>query len=1253
MHLISAIPGGWSPNQDGVVYVDQSPGDIIFLSASDTELATFSEAYKKIYIQDSSIPSIRLSNLANFRQELTVDTYSDEVLANAKLIVVRILGGKNYFGYLVEQVIAINRDHKVPVIFLPGHDSMDYELIQCSSIDTTFFHQLWKYFLVMDVKNSSSVLKLLFNKFFSLNLAVDEPLSAPEIFLYHPADGIINTEHVTAKNAEAVIIAYRAHYLSNNLAPVLHLVYELKERNIASVIVFVTSLREIYQVNELFSVLDALKKSKLGVIVKTTGFSIKQFQEVDSSDFIYARINVPVIQAIHAASTYQAWKEGSFGLSPTDIAMNVALPELDGRIITKPISFKKANDKDVLTDSSTVYYDAYIPGCKFVAQFASNWITLQQKKNAEKKIALILPNYPNKDSRLANGVGLDTPQSTVEIIKALYNEGYNIGDTCPQDAEELMQVIGSRITNELGSRYTRPYQVSLSLDSFNQFYNLLSEELRIKITSQWGDVTEDPYFNGDGFAIPGIYSGNVFVSIQPSRGYHIDVHKAYHSPDLPPPYYYFAFYWWTQYIFKSDAIIHIGKHGNLEWLPGKSLGLSDTSCFPAAIFGAIPQFYPFIINDPGEGSQAKRRTQAVIIDHLIPPMTRAETYGVLMQLENLIDEYYEAFHADVKRAAILRSNIEKLVSEHQLKKDLEIDSDNLDELLVKLDGYLCEIKEAQIRDGLHIFGRVPEGNQLLDLIIALHRLPSANRIGITQALAKDIGIGIDPLQVDYATPFNQSIFNIVCRTYGDVVEVLEVKAKELLSISLELYNSHTIQDDDTIVSQYPQTFTVINYILSDTLKKLQATTHEIDHLLNGLSGKYIPAGGSGAPTRGRLDILPTGKNFYSIDVRTIPTEAAYQVGAKSAAALVQRYMQEHGEYPESIALSVWGTSTMRTGGDDIAQAMALMGVKPVWQDVNRRVTDFQVIPLFQLGRPRIDVMLRISGFFRDAFPDIISLYNAVVEKIASLDETDEENFIRKRIRKDQEQWLAQGYTSEQAQQMALFRVFGSKPGAYGAGLQALIDEQAWESKEDLAEAYIAWSSYAYDKQARGVSATHTFRNQLAHIQAVVQNQDNREHDILDSDDYYQFQGGLANAVQQERGEQPAIYFGDHARPDNPKIKSLKQELLKVFRSRVVNPKWIEGVKRHGYKGAFEMAATLDYMFAYDATTDLVEDFMYEEIAQAYLFNEDTHAFIEKANPLALRDMSERLLEAIQRGMWQTPSNDTIRKLRDIYITMEE
>lgn len=1246
MHLIAAIPGGWSPNQEGVVHVDQSPGDIVFLSASDTEIATFSEAFQSLHHEHAGIPTLRLANMGYFKQELTVDTYVEEVLSHAKLIVLRVLGGKGYFSYLTEQVQVLGRTQGIPVIFLPGHDSMDEELVHASSIDSAFFRVLWKYFLTVNVSNGRGALQLLLNRFFGFNLAVAEPFIAPDIFPYHPQHGIVDVTSPVVRSAQVVIIAYRAHYLSHNLDPIICLIEMLARQGAPAVVIFVQGLREAYLVNELSGILEEMRRHSLGVIVKTTGFSIRQFDRDDASEFIYSRIGVPVIQAIHASSTLEAWQAGSFGLLPTDIAMNVALPELDGRIITRAISFKHSQGKDAITDSSIVRYAAYEPGCDFVARFAGRWLALQGKRNADKKIALILPNYPNKDSRLANGVGLDTPASTIAILEALRDDGYCVGASMPAEADALMQQLASRMTNDLNRLEGSAYDASLPEMLFLEYYGKLSDAIRKRVEAQWGDYRDDPYFDGDSFAIPGIYSENVFISIQPSRGYHVDVHKTYHSPDLPPPFSYFAFYFWVQHVLAADAVVHLGKHGNLEWLPGKSLAPDDASCFPAAIFDAIPHFYPFIINDPGEGSQAKRRSHAVIIDHLIPPMTRAETYGVLMQLENLIDEYYEAFHSDARRTRVLRKEIEKLVAEHHLKKDLAIDSDDVDELLVKLDSYLCEVKEAQIRDGLHIFGHAPIGGQLVDLLVALHRLPNGVQPGLTQALARDLGFPLDPLQTDYALPFGKVVQGVLCRSHGDVVETLEHMAKQLVEALL----LHAVMPEQAL--PYPETAGVLHCILADTLPKVVATHEETDHLLLGLRGRYIPAGGSGAPTRGRVDILPTGKNFYSIDVRTVPTEAAYQVGRKSAEALVQRYVQEHGDYPESIGLSVWGTATMRTGGDDIAQAMALMGVKPVWQHANRRVSDFEIIPVFKLGRPRIDVTLRVSGFFRDAFPDIIALFNAVVEKVIALDEADEDNYIRKRYLRERAAWQKQGYTDEQAEQMSQYRVFGSKPGAYGAGLQALIDEQAWDTKDDLAAAYITWSSYAYDRQARGVSATAAFRERLRHMQVVMQNQDNREHDILDSDDYYQFQGGLANAAGSVRGEQPDIYFGDHSRPDNPRIKTLQQELLKVFRSRVVNPKWIEGIKRHGYKGAFEIAATLDYMFAYDATTSLVEDFMYEGFAQAYLFDADTVSFIEKSNPWALRDMSERLLEAIQRGMWAKPDEATVERLKNIYVQGE-
>lgn len=1245
MHLIASIPGGWNPNQDGVVYIDQQPGDIVFLSTADTELSTLLNAYHRLRVEHEDLPSLRLANLIYFKQEFTIDTYLDEVLSQAKVCVIRPLGGRGYFPYLIDQVVTLAEEKDIKLLLLPGYDTLDQELTELSTVPQALVDQLWHYCLAGGVDNYQNALKWIAHHFFQQPFTLAEPIKIPDIFFYHPDFGMVQVDHPAVQSAQAIVISYRAHYLSNNLDPLVSLHKQLGTLGILAAVVFVHSLREKGQVDELASQLWVLKSHYLRVIINTTSFSIRQFQNQDEN-FIFSQLDIPVIQAVHAATTQTAWAEGDFGLSPTDIAMNVALPELDGRILAGIISFKEEGQKDTLTDSKITSYKAYLPGCVFIAQLAQGFLQLQQLEDKAKKVALILPNYPNKDSRLANGVGLDTPESTISILKALAEAGYHLGEAYPQTSSTLIQALTSRITNAPESLLTRPYQFTLPRKVFDEYFNRLDRRAREKVLQQWGNPEEDPYYDGEAFAIFGECFGNILVSIQPSRGYHLDIQQTYHSPDLPPPYHYLAFYFWLRHEFGANALVHIGKHGNLEWLPGKSIALDEQNCFPAAALGALPHFYPFIINDPGEGTQAKRRNQATIIDHLIPAMTRAESYGALTALENLVDEYYEAANLDPKRTKILESNIREAIKAQNLQSDLGLQSEGMDEWLLKLDGYLCELKEAQIRDGLHILGKVPSSEQLTDLLVALHRMPSPELPGITQALAQDFLLADDPLAMPYETSFDQSVQGIYCRHWGDVVELLEQQARELVS---HILNHSTLSET---AQQLPKTTLVLTHILSHTLPSLQATEQELTQLLRGLNGQYIPSGGSGAPTRGKRDILPTGRNFYSVDVRTIPTPTAYQIGQKSAGALINLYLQEQGEYPENVGISVWGTATMRTGGDDLAQAMALMGVKPVWQSNGRRMVDFEVLPLFQLNRPRIDVTMRISGFFRDAFPDIIRLFNAIVEKLAQMDEPVTENFIRKRFLEDQKIFVQQGLPTEDAREKALYRVFGSKPGAYGAGLQALIDSQTWEHRSELAEAYLQWSHYAYDQSGKGVTVPGVFRHRVGKLQVVIQNQDNREHDILDSDDYYQFQGGLANAVEAISGQTPAIYFGDHARPDQPKVKTLKQELLKVFRSRVINPKWIEGVKRHGYKGGFEMTATLDYLFAYDATTGLVEDFMYENIAQSYLINDENQAFLENVNPWALRDMSERLLEAIKRGMWQNPDPQIKQKLEAIYLAAE-
>lgn len=1238
MHLIATIPGGWNPNDDGVFYIEQEPGDIVFLSAADTELFAVNKAYAKCHEKDNSIPSLRMSNLTYFKQELTIDTYIDEVVSKAKLVVLKLLGGVSYFSYLCESIVESAEENGFEVIFLPGDAKPDLELMQLSTVDLKLVDHFWKLLLAGGTSNTDQFVETMLSTANGDVVTMTAPEALPDQFFMDRSKKW-SSKIDMGDDPWCLIFSYRSYYLSDNLASIEALMEELADQGIQSAVFFAQGYRDPQLATQL---IDGFEETPPSVIVNTTGFSIQKFGKNEKS--LFDELNVPVLQGIVASCNRETWESGMFGLTPIDIAMQVTLPEVDGKIITSVISFKESGGKDPLTDSEIVAYVPHAEGIVELTEQVAAWARLQVLKNEDKKVALVLPNYPNKNSRLANGVGLDTPSSTVNILQALSDNGYALDGRVPGTSEELIALLTGNITNDLETLGFKEAEVKLDLEVYQYWYSELSEELKTKVEEQWGPVEQSPNLKNGKLLIPGVELGSIFLSIQPSRGYDLDLEASYHSPDLPPTHAYLAYYIWVHHQFHADAIVHVGKHGNLEWLPGKSIALSKESCFPAAILRPIPHFYPFIINDPGEGTQAKRRTHAVILDHLIPPMTRAENHGDLLKLELLIDEYYEAALLDPKRSDLLKTRIEELVSNSHLRTDLQTESTEIDELMEAIDGYLCELKEAQIRGGLHILGEVNQ-EKLRDLIIALHRLPQGDLKGLTQAIALDEGIEFDPIDTNYELPCSIDLDGIACRSHGQVVEVLELKAQRCIEPLLD----ESIERSE--VGQ--EALKVLRFIEDETLSLINDTSNEVGNLIAGLNGEYVPPGGSGAPTRGRLDILPTGRNFYSVDVRTIPSESAYRLGEKSARNIIERYQQENGEYPTTIGISVWGTSTMRTSGDDIAQALALMGVRPIWEGMNRRVKDFEVLSLLEMKRPRIDVTLRISGFFRDAFPDVIALFNAAVEKVASMDEPLDQNPIRARYLEERSEWKNEGLTAEQAHERSLYRVFGSKPGAYGAGLQGLIDGKNWNTQEDLAKAYINWSSYAYfGAQNTGRSAHESFTRRLENMEIVMQNQDNREHDLLDSDDYYQFQGGLNAAVKLHRGEAPTTYFGDHSRPENPRVKSLKEELLKVYRSRVINPKWIEGMRDHGYKGAFEMAATMDYLFAYDATTNLVEDFMYEGITDAYLLDEENQSFIQEKNPWALKDMSERMLEAIQRGLWENPSEEQKEAIKSLYLKID-
>ncbi|WP_373050981.1 cobaltochelatase subunit CobN [Thalassovita aquimarina] len=1225
MHLLAATPGSIDDGKEPVD-LGQTPADLVFISAADTELAALSQARSDM----ANAPSLRLANLTHLQHPMSVDLHLDNCATKSRLVVARILGGAGYWKYGFEQYAARLAEVGMPFVALPGDDKPDADLRGLSTVAAEDYDALWSYLVEGGPENSLNFLSYC-QWMLAGRPAGDAPEAAKPLLragVYWPGAGVADLTAARAAWTDGApvvpAIFYRALVQGAGLNPINRLVKSLLRQGLNPLPIFVASLKDPVSVATLESLFTAAPPS---VILNATAFAVGSPHDGDqgpANPLVMSAANAaPVFQIVLAGSTEETWASGLTGLSARDIAMNVALPEVDGRVLARAISFKDEAYFDEATECPIATYRAQGDRIDFTARLAANWAKLRQTPASGRKVALVLANYPNKDGRLANGVGLDTPAATVHVLNLLAESGYRV-ERAPADSDALMQAIMAGPTNWLTNRAERRGGVEMSLADYQIDYGQLPWELREAIETRWGAPEADPFFTPGEvdcgrFSLSVLQFGNVVVGIQPARGYNIDPTDTYHSPDLVPPHHYLAFYFWLRHQFRADAIVHMGKHGNLEWLPGKALALSQT-CWPEAVFGPTPHVYPFIVNDPGEGTQAKRRAQAVIVDHLTPPLTRAETYGDLKDLEALVDEYYEAAGVDPRRIDHLRREILSLSAATGLDQDVGMKGEDEETDLAKLDAYLCELKEAQIRDGLHIFGQSPAGVQERDLAIALARVPRGDGAGenasLIRALAQDLALGFDPLDCDMAAPWAgpkpqilQDLSGDPWRSAGDTVERLEL-------LSIQAVEGETARTG-------PASTAVLDHIATAIRPTVAACgPNEGNGFLTALDGRFVAPGPSGAPTRGRLDTLPTGRNFYSVDSRAVPTPTAWALGWKSANLLIEKHLQTHGDWPRAMLLTAWGTANMRTGGDDIAQALALMGVKPKWDSANRRVTGFDILPAGVLGRPRVDVTLRISGLFRDAFPQLIALVDSAARAVMALNESADQNPAAARARAGEGQ----------------ARVFGSKPGAYGAGLQALIDERIWNDKADLAEAYLEWGGYAYGAGTEGARDRDGFEQRLKQAEAIVQNQDNREHDLLDSDDYYQFEGGAAAAVSTLQGQDRPIYHNDHSRPERPVIRTLDEEIGRVLRSRVVNPKWIEGVKRHGYKGAFEIAATVDYLFAFAATTGAVKNHHFDLVHAAFLEDDGTRDFIADHNAPALREIAERLQEAVDRGLWVPKSN---------------
>jgi cobaltochelatase CobN len=1237
MHLLAAQPGRIG---DGGAAVDlgQTPGDIVVLTAADSEIACLAAAQQRLVAAARDAPSLRLASLLRLGHNYSVDLYAESVVARARLVVVRLLGGRGYWAYGVDRAVALCRDRGIALALLPGDDQPDAELAGLSTVAAEAGHRLWRYLAEGGTANAEQFLRYAAT-LIGRKSEWREPAPLLRAGLYWPGRDHVGLDVIRAEWRPeapiAAIVFYRAPLQAGNTAPVDALIAALRARGLNPLPLYVANSRDPQAAAILG---DALGAAPPGIVLNATGFALSAPGE-PHREGPFAAADCPVLQVIFAGGDEEAWRAGMRGLDARDIAMNVALPEVDGRIITRAVSFKAAARRDPVSETDVVSYMPVADRIAFVADLARNWIKLRRTPPEERRIALVLANYPNRDGRIGNGVGLDTPAAVIEVLQALAGAGYRVADI-PGDGDELMRRLIAGPTNADAGRFA---EETLPRSDYAAYFATLPRALQDKVHARWGAPENDPLFRESrldcgSFAIPALRFGGIAVAVQPSRGYNIDPQASYHDPDLVPPHGYLAFYAWIADQLRAHAVLHMGKHGNLEWLPGKALALS-AECFPEAALGPLPHLYPFIVNDPGEGSQAKRRAQAVIIDHLTPPLTRAESYGRLAELERLVDEYYEAAGTDPRRVKHLSRAIVDLMRATGLDRDCGIATGEGEaSALGKLDGYLCELKEMQIRDGLHVFGRAPQGDQLIDLIVALTRLPrggAPEQASLIAALAADLKLAFDPLAAALGEPWTGKRPSALAgdapwRSTGDTVERLEILARRLVSGA------------QAPAKGWQRTRAVLDHIVQQLRPAVIACgDSEIGGLLRGLDGRFVPPGPSGAPTRGRPEVLPTGRNFYSLDTRAVPTPAAWQLGWASAQLLVARHAQDHGAYPKRLALSAWGTSNMRTGGDDVAQALALMGVRPEWEKRSGRVAGFEIMPASLLDRPRVDVTLRVSGFFRDAFPNLIDLVDSAARAVAALDEPPEVNPLAARAKSDSAALVAAGASPEDAQRRAGFRVFGAKPGAYGAGLQALIDERGWHDDGDLAAAYLAWGGYAYGAGAHGAAEHALFRDRLSAVEAVVQNQDNREHDVLDSDDYYQFEGGLAVAVRHYAGRAPAVYHNDHSRPMHPRIRTLEDEVGRIVHGRAANPKWIAGVMRHGYKGGFEMAATVDYLFAFAATARAVKDHHFTALYDAYLGDSDVRGFLEEHNPDALREIGARLGEAIDRGLW-TPRRNSVR-----------
>ena len=1193
---------------------------------------------------DTDLLSARASNadyvLANPARAAHAELAA--VLEACDLIVARILGSPQLLCSGFDRFRAGGK----PMVMLGGEQTPDAALMELSTVPMGVAADAHAYLAHGGPDNLGQLHAFLCDTVLLTGAGFEAPVE-------QPVWGVLpRAPRADEFSPRIGILFYRAQYAAGNTAYVEALADAVDASGGIGIPIFAASLRSAPSgLLDYLASCDALITTVLAAGGTRPATASAGGDEEAWDVRALAALDIPIVQGLCLTWDRASWAASDEGMTPLDVATQVAVPEFDGRIITVPFSFKETNADGLPT------YVADHERCCRVAEIALNHARLRHIPAAQRRIAIVLSAYPTKHSRIGNAVGLDTPVSVIRLLREMRAAGYDLGAPGeipgtglldPVDGEHPDTTAGNALIHALISaggqdpEWLTAEQLSgqpvrIAADVYRRWLAQLPADLVTAITAAWGDAPGELFVdrsrNRDGEIVAAaLQAGNLVILVQPPRGFGENPIAIYHDPDLAPSHHYVAVYRWLEREFGAHAVIHVGKHGNLEWLPGKNLGMS-ASCGTDAAIGSMPLIYPFLVNDPGEGTQAKRRAHATIVDHLVPPMARAESYGDIARLEQLLDEYAQVNAMDPAKAPALRGEIWTLITAAQLDHDLGLEKapedEVFDDFVLHVDGWLCEIKDAQIRDGLHVLGQVPDGAELINLVLAVLRSPQifGGQVNGVPGLRAALGLGENASlsEVDAVEEQARELVAAVAASEWSVDAVPEIVER-------------TVRAPNEVVSA------ALRFACQEVVPRLARTGDEITAILHALDGGYVPAGPSGSPLRGLINVLPTGRNFYSVDPKAIPSRLAYQTGQAMAESLLQRHLDETGEYPQSVGLSVWGTSAMRTSGDDIAEVLALLGVMPSWDEASRRVVGLEAIDLTELGRPRIDVTVRISGFFRDAFPHVVAMLDDAVRLVVDRDEPSQLNFVRQHAQDD--------LAAHGDHRRATTRIFGSKPGSYGAGMLPLIEAGNWRNDHDLAEVYSTWGGFAYGRDLDGIPAREDMEANYRRIAVAAKNVDTREHDIADSDDYFQYHGGMVATVRALTGADPKAYVGDSTAPDAIRTRSLTEETARVFRARVINPRWIAAMQRHGYKGAFELAATVDYLFGFDATAGVVPDWMYSQLAESYVLDKDNQDFMKHANPWALRGIIEKLSEAVDRGLWQEPDPELITQLQQVYLDVE-